>query len=125
MRCARAAMNRGISTDAGFKAYASLRPHGCVRLKAQEGMQSLVAENFMRVVGTHIYCAKVQKIAHFKGGSSIFSVWLLPISGVGLTHLPGGSYFLYSAAYFYHPGSGFGNWISSFVYLRQIIINHV
>jgi hypothetical protein len=82
-------MNRGIGADAGFK--------------AQEGMQSLVAENFMGVVGTHICCAKVQKIAHFTGGS----------------------YFLYSAAYFYHPGSGFGNWISSFVYLRQIIINHV
>jgi len=66
-------------------------------------MQSLVAENFMRVVGTHIYSAKIQKIAHF----------------------PMGPYFLYSGAYFYHPGSGFGNWISSFVYLRQIIINHV
>jgi hypothetical protein len=80
-----------------------LEPHGRVRFKAEEGMQSLVAENFMRVVGTHIYRAKVQKIAHF----------------------PQASYFLYSVAYFYHPESGFGNWISSFVYLRQIIINHV
>ena len=58
-------MNGGIGADAGFK--------------AQEGMQSLVAENFMGVVGTHICCAKVQKITHFPGGSRPFSVRVSPI----------------------------------------------
>jgi hypothetical protein len=62
-RFARAAMNRGISAHACFK--------------AQEGMQSLVAENFMRVVGTHIYRAKVQKIAHFTGASRPFFGWIV------------------------------------------------
>jgi hypothetical protein len=77
--------------------------HACERLKAQKGMQSLVAENFMRVVGTHNDQTKLQKNHHLRQGS----------------------YFLYGDAYFYHPGTGFGNWISSFVYLRLIIVNHV
>jgi hypothetical protein len=98
----------GLTTHAGlrpprFRASRIARADASVRLKAQEGMQSLVAENFMRVVGTHNNFTKLQKIHHLRQGS----------------------YFVYRDAYFYHPGTGFGNWISSFVYLRPIIVNHV